>query len=129
MNPFSKFTFEKREEVSPIGRTLAIVIALIAAMLISAILIKLANASPMEAFINLIKGAFGNKRAVLETLVKSTPLILTGLATVIAFRGKIWSIGQEGSSSWEPLVGIGLTAYLKDYPRLHLYPLLSWVGF
>jgi hypothetical protein len=48
MNPFEKLKVEKRDDVNPIGRILAIVVALVAAMLVSAILIKLANASPLQ---------------------------------------------------------------------------------
>jgi general nucleoside transport system permease protein len=35
-------------------------------------------------------------RAIADTLVKATPLILTGLATAIAFRARLWNIGAEG---------------------------------
>ena len=128
MNPFAKLSIEKRDDVSPIGRTIAIVVALIAAMLISAILIKLANASPLEAFINLLKGAFGNKRAVLETLVKATPLILTGLATVIAFQGKIWSIGQEGQFFLGAIGGYWAYRIFEGLPALALVPIIILAG-
>lgn len=50
----------------------------------------------MEAAASLFSGAFGGKRELIESLVKATPLIFTGLATAIAFRAKIWNIGQEG---------------------------------
>ena len=31
-----------------------------------------------------------------DTLVKAAPLLLTGLAVVVAFRAKFWNIGAEG---------------------------------
>jgi simple sugar transport system permease protein len=129
MNPFEKIKFEKREDVNPLGRTLAIVVALIAAMLVSAILIHLANASPVEAFINLFKGAFGNKRAALETLNKATPLILTGLATVIAFRGKIWSIGQEGQFFLGAIGGYWAYRIFEGLPTAALVPIIIFGAF
>jgi ABC-type uncharacterized transport system permease subunit len=129
MNPFEKLKVEKRDDVNPIGRILAIVVALVAAMLVSAILIKLANASPLEAFINLFKGAFGNKRAVLETLTKSTPLILTGLATVIAFRGKIWSIGQEGQFFLGAIGGYWAYRIFEGLPAAALVPIIILAAF
>lgn len=129
MNPFSRFNVEKREDVSPLGRTLAIVIALIAAMLVSAILIMLANASPVEAFTNLFKGAFGNKRSILETLNKATPLILTGLSTVIAFRGKIWSIGQEGQFFLGAIGGYWAYRIFEGLPSVVLIPLIIFGAF
>jgi ABC-type uncharacterized transport system permease subunit len=129
VNPFSKIKFEKREDVGFLGRILAVVFALIAAMLVSAILIKLADASPSAAFINLIKGAFGNRRAILETLVKSTPLILTGLATVIAFRGKIWSIGQEGQLFLGAIGGYWAYRIFGGLPTVALIPIIVLAGF
>jgi ABC-type uncharacterized transport system permease subunit len=87
---------EKREEVGLVWRILSIVIALAAAFLISAFVIEAAGANYREAFISLFIGAFGSWNAFTETLVKSIPLLFTGLATAIAFKGKIWTIGQEG---------------------------------
>ncbi|OGN93674.1 MAG: hypothetical protein A2Y88_14405 [Chloroflexi bacterium RBG_13_48_10] len=129
MSPVDELKFEKRDDISPLGRTIAIVVALIAAMLVSAILIKLANASPLEAFINLIKGAFGNKRAILETLTKSTPLILTGLATVIAFRGKIWNIGQEGQFFLGAIGGYWAYRIFEGLPAAALVPIVILGAF
>jgi simple sugar transport system permease protein len=129
MNPLAKIKFEKREDVSPLGRILAIVVALIAAMLISAILIQLANASPIEAFSNLLKGAFGSKRSTLETLNKATPLLLTGLATVIAFRGKIWSIGQEGQFFLGAIGGYWAYRIFEGLPAWVLIPIIILATF
>lgn len=129
MSLFAKIKLEKRDDVSPIGRIFAIVFALIAAMLVSALLISLAKASPTDAFFNLLKGAFGNKRAILETLVKSTPLILTGLATVIAFRGKIWSIGQEGQLFLGAIGGYWAYRVFEGLPAIALIPIIVLAGF
>ena len=40
--------------------------------------------------------AFGSVGVISDTLVKATPLILTGLACSIAFRMRLWNIGAEG---------------------------------
>jgi ABC-type uncharacterized transport system permease subunit len=129
MNPLARIKFEKREDVGVLGRILAIGFALIAAMLVSALIIQFSDASPSEAFINLIKGAFGSRRAILETLVKSTPLILTGLATVIAFRGKIWSIGQEGQFFLGAIGGYWAYRVFGGLPAVALIPIIILAGF
>jgi simple sugar transport system permease protein len=87
---------EKRRQVSRLGQVVALFIAFVAALLVSAILVQVAKADPIEAFSALLTGALGSRRALLETLVKATPLILTGLAGTVAFRGKVWNIGAEG---------------------------------
>ncbi|HEV8432654.1 MAG TPA: ABC transporter permease [Thermoanaerobaculia bacterium] len=44
----------------------------------------------------LIGGSIGSPFALEGTLLKSVPLLLTGLAVVIAFRAGVWNIGGEG---------------------------------
>ena len=44
----------------------------------------------------LIGGSIGSPFALEGTLLKSIPLLLTGLAVVIAFRAGVWNIGGEG---------------------------------
>src|SRR4030042_1473676 len=86
----------KAHKINPIVQILLIIVAVLVAFLISGWFISLTGGDPAEAFTVMFKGAFGNKRKVLETLLRSAPLLLTALATVITFRAQIWSIGQEG---------------------------------
>ncbi|HEY3345303.1 MAG TPA: ABC transporter permease [Anaerolineaceae bacterium] len=89
------YRFEKRE----IGfwlQNLSILVAILAALLVSAGLIMTSGADVAGALLALFKGAFGTLGACLETLVQATPILFTGLAMVIAFRGKVWNIGGEG---------------------------------
>jgi ABC-type uncharacterized transport system permease subunit len=44
----------------------------------------------------LISGSIGSKFALEGTLLKSVPLLLTGLSVAIAFRAGVWNIGGEG---------------------------------
>ena len=67
------------------------------ALLIGAIIIQLSNGNAVEAFEVLFNSAFGNERALANTLLAATPLIFTGLATLIAFKAGIFNIGVEGS--------------------------------
>ena len=71
-------------------------LAALAALAIGAVVIWSLGASPPEAFAALLKGAFGSRNAVAESLVKATPLLLVGLGIYIAFRGGVINIGGEG---------------------------------
>jgi len=44
----------------------------------------------------LFASALDSKFNIVETVVKATPLVLTGLAVAVAFRAKFWNIGAEG---------------------------------
>lgn len=93
---FKKIRFEERQNVSLVTKIEALFIAIFISLIVSAILINYAGADIKLAALSLLSGAFGGKRELVETLIKSTPLIFTGIATVIVFRAKIWNIGQEG---------------------------------
>ncbi|MCW0002289.1 ABC transporter permease [Pararhizobium sp. YC-54] len=70
--------------------------AILGAFLSSATLLALSGGDAVKAFSALFTGAFGSQNALFGSLAKATPLLLVGLGTVIAFRAKIWNIGQEG---------------------------------
>ena len=62
----------------------------------SALVILLVGADPIVALTALARGALGDRYAVGDTLVKTCPLVLTGLAVAVAFRSGTWNIGAEG---------------------------------
>lgn len=92
-----KYTYRlEKREVGAWAQNLSIVVAVTMALLVSATMIYLSGIDARGALLALFKGAFGTRNALLETLVQATPIMLTGLAMVIAFRGKVWNIGAEG---------------------------------
>src|SRR6478672_7917046 len=70
--------------------------AIIATLGILGLLIALAGANPLTGFVLLVKSALFGKLALTETQAKASPLVLTGLAALVAFRIKFWNIGGEG---------------------------------
>jgi ABC-type uncharacterized transport system permease subunit len=91
-----RLRIEKRTQVNPLVPAVSLVIALAAALAVSALLMLSAGANVGEAYLALFRGGFGSWNAFLETLVESTPMMLTGLAATLAFRAQIWNIGAEG---------------------------------
>lgn len=49
-----------------------------------------------EAYLALPTGAFGGWRAINETIVATTPLLLAGLAVAVTFRAGLFNIGGTG---------------------------------
>jgi simple sugar transport system permease protein len=92
----SGWRIEWQSDASLGKRMACIAAAMVCSLLVCALLFHAAGASPTSAFGALLTGGFGSWRALTETLVKSTPLIFTGLATAVAFRARIWNIGAEG---------------------------------
>ena len=67
-----------------------------AGMLILAAIVQGAGASPGAVAAALLKGSFGSRYAVAETLIQTTPLLLTGLAVAASFTCRLFNIGAEG---------------------------------
>jgi len=78
-------------------RRLAVaVLAAAAAVLLLAFSGALFGHSPWSLLSILASGSIGSRFALEGTLLKSIPLLLTGLSVVIAFRAGVWNIGGEG---------------------------------
>jgi simple sugar transport system permease protein len=110
---------EKRKNVSPLTGLAGIIGAIVLSLLATGLLMYIGGANIREGFAALFEGAFGSWQAIVESLVKATPLILTGLATVIAFRARIWNIGQEGQ-----LYLGAITAYWAYLQFINLPPIV-----
>jgi len=87
---------ERRATRSGTAWAVALIIAALGAILCCGLLFLAAGADPAAAFGALAKGSLGSERAIADTLVKATPLILSGLAAALAFRARLWNIGAEG---------------------------------
>src|SRR5438067_10186776 len=91
--------FRKRPPATPHAPLPKIAMAVLAAASSIALLSASALAfghSPPELLSILIGGSVGSTFALQGTLLKSIPLLLTGLSVAIAFRAGVWNIGGEG---------------------------------
>ena len=70
--------------------------AVVVAFVISGLVLWVAGGEPIPTFIHILRSSFGSLGVLSDTLVKATPLILTGLACALAFRMRLWNIGAEG---------------------------------
>lgn len=123
------YRIERRVQVSIGARLGSLALALAGALIATGALIVSANANLGEALQALVGGSFGSWSSFWETLVKTTPLILTGLAATIAFRGRIWNIGAEGQLILGAIAAYAVVFYLPGLPRLALVPAVLVGGF
>ncbi len=70
--------------------------AIVATFVLTATLIVMVNANPIEAYYYFLVDPLSSRTSAIEVLVKSTPLLLTGAAVTFAFIGGYWNIGAEG---------------------------------
>jgi general nucleoside transport system permease protein len=82
-----------------------------------------------QALHALASGAFGSWYAFGSgTLVRATPLILTGLAVAIAFRGGVFNIGAEGQFLVGAAAGTAAALAAPPLPALVLLPTILIAG-
>lgn len=94
--PFS-LSIEKRVEDVPRWAPAATSIgSILFAFLISGIILKMIGGQPLVVLRFFFDATFGSWAVISDTLVKATPLIMVGLASVVAFKMKLWNIGAEG---------------------------------
>ncbi len=95
-------------------------LAVIAAFVIGGILVMLIGDSPIETYKLLFGSALSWPDGIGYTLFYATPLIFTGLAVLVAFRGGLLNIGAEGqlyvaafATAWVGITFANLLVWLK----------------
>ncbi len=103
--------------------------AVVAAAGVAAALLWLGGHSPTDAFAALLRGAFGSwDRFVSASLVRATPLLLTGLAVALAFRAHVWNIGAEGQLHVGAAAGVAVALLLPPTHALVALPVTLLVA-
>src|SRR6185295_10069889 len=103
-------------------------INLLAALLLSGVIIKLIGESPWSALKLMTAGAFGSQEAIGYTLYYATNFIFTGLAVAVAYHAGLFNIGAEGQAYIGGL-GVGLVClWLGSAPFWVVLPLAILAG-
>jgi len=106
--------------------------AVILALVIGGVVIQFAGGNPIESYAHIFKAAFGSVGVFSDTLVKATPLILTGLACTLAFRMKLWNIGAEGQffmGAWGASAVVLAPLLPATTPRIIMLSAMMLAGF
>lgn len=87
---------QPQTEPSPWMAAAVPAVSILGALLVGAVMLALAGVNPLVAYADLVSDPFGSVFGWTETIVKTIPLILTGLAVLLPARMKLWNIGAEG---------------------------------
>jgi len=100
----------------------------LAALAVSAIVVAVSGVSPLFAFRTLFQGGFGRVSGLVATCIKATPLLLSALAIIVAFRANIWNLGGNGQMYMGAVLASVVGLYVSVPAVLHL-PLALLAGF
>ncbi len=88
-------------------------------MLVGSLVLLIAGYSPIAAYSQLIQGVFSKPKYIAWTIIRSTPIILTGISVAFAMKTGLFNIGAEGQFVMGAL-GASLAGYfLMLPPGLH----------
>ena len=104
--------------IAQIGRVLGSAACLVVIMIVT---LWALHVPPLPALIAIWTGAIGSAEAgyaapLSNTLIKTSPLILTGLGVVVAWRGGMFSIGAEGQLLIGALAAAALWSAARQMP-------------
>lgn len=102
--------------------------AVFLALLVGSGLILLAGVSPLRAYAELFKGAFLDYWGLAGTLVKTSPLLLAGLAVILPLRAGLLNIGAEGQIYMGGLFAALAALLLPEMPAMFQIFLCVIVG-
>lgn len=82
------------------------------ALLLGGILVVFSENSPTEAYIAIIRGAFGSPQKISELFVKLIPILIMAFGVSIAFRGQLWNIGAGGQFIMSSITATAVALYV-----------------
>jgi ABC-type uncharacterized transport system permease subunit len=128
-----RVTIEPRIEEAPrwLGPLVSLG-AIVVALILGGVVLALVGGNPFRAYAHIARASFGDVGVFSDTLVKATPLILTGLACTVAFRMKLWNIGAEGQLFVGAFAAsaVVLTPILPaETPKILMLPTMAVAGF
>lgn len=103
--------------------------AVLVTFLLTSVFILIAKANPFEAYYYFLISPFTTRVSLLELLVKSTPLLLTGASVTLAFASGYWNIGAEGQFCAGAIAAAWLGIVLGELPAILAIPLMLIGGF
>lgn len=85
-------------------------LSVVLGLIVGGIALAISGYNPLEAYGIMVEGIFSRPRYISWTVIRSVPIILTGLSVAFAFRTGLFNIGAEG----QYIVG-AVTAALAGY--------------
>jgi simple sugar transport system permease protein len=111
------------------------VIGALAGLAIGAVFVVMWGANPWQFAVELARGAFGDPTKIGATLNRTTPLLIAGVGTAIAFRAGAFNVGQEGQLHIGAIGGVlvgfaaGALPGIIGLPFLYLGSMIAGAAF
>lgn len=105
----------------------SIIIAVFCSFIVLTLILICSGYNPISAYQSLYGGIFGRPKYVSNVIIKSTPIIMTGLGVAFAFKTGLFNIGAEGQYIVGSVAAVMVGCTL-NIPGVILVPLCLLVG-
>lgn len=105
------------------------VLGILMALAFGAVLMLFVDIDPWQAYSVMLRGSLGGRVQISETLVRATPILLTGLAYAFAYRCGLFNIGAEGQLYIGALAATIVAVLIPPMPIFIHLPLALLAGF
>ncbi len=100
-----------------IGLTLGLrTLAFVLAILVTILVLLASGAPPLEAFRQIVLGAFGSSKRLSDVLVSWVPLLLASSGLLLTFTAGLWNIGIEGQITLGAIATTWILRLLQESP-------------
>ncbi len=149
-----RFRIERRLDTPRWMGLVSAVVGVLLALMVGGLLLRVAGArDPVGMYREIFKEGFGTPadwsggiRAAIsgtecpkgllcfgplsDTLVKTSPILLTTLACIVAFRMKLWNIGADGQMFLGAWAATAIAVFIlpADTPRVLMLPAMALAG-
>ena len=103
-------------------------LAILVAFVMAGLLLWGYGVPPLHFYAVILQGNFGDVQGLAEVGRKATPLLLTGVGLVLAFRAQFWNIGAEGQLLAGAVAATGV-ALFAALPAPWLLPAMFMAGW
>ena len=115
----------RKEYISSILRT---IIAFIFSLILSGIIILIVGYDPVKAFTALFVTSFGSIKGFGYALIKTSPLLFTGMGTAFSLKSGLFNGGAEGSFLLGAAMGTWAGVTFTNLPPFLLVPFTLFCG-
>lgn len=105
--------------LAPAGAAIAL------AFVLTALMAAAFGASPAAAVGALVSGSVGSSASLAATLLRASPLLLTGLGVMLAFRSGVFNIGAEGQLLVGALAATAVATRTGSWPGQAVFVLAA----
>ena len=124
-----RLRLERVAAPSPLASVVVPLGSIVLALVAGGVVILAAGEDSIAVYRAMLRGALGDRNGVAETLVKTIPLLLTGLGVAVAFRMQLWNIGAEGQLYFGAIAAAGVALFvLPDAPAAVIVPAMAVAG-